>query len=38
MPSRVVAGADLDAFVGTAVPVADASAVPSPQPPPGIFG
>jgi spermidine synthase len=38
MPSRVVAGADLDTFVGTALPVADASAVPSPEPPPGIFG
>ncbi|SDG01774.1 spermidine synthase [Klenkia brasiliensis] len=38
MPSRVVAGGDLDAFVGTALPVADASAVASPEPPPGIFG
>lgn len=37
MPSRVVAGADLTVFVGTAVPVDDASAVPSPEPPPGIF-
>ncbi|MCO7220478.1 spermidine synthase [Klenkia sp. PcliD-1-E] len=38
MPSRVVAGADLDAFTGTATPVADAAAVPSPEPPPGVFG
>ena len=37
MPSRVVAGADLTAFVGTAVPVDDANAVPSPEPPAGIF-
>jgi spermidine synthase len=38
MPSRVVAGEDLDAFVGTSLPVADAAAVASPEPPPGIFG
>ncbi len=38
MPSRVVADEDLDAFVGTALPVADAAAVASPEPPPGIFG
>jgi len=38
MPSRVVAGADLDTFVGTSLPVDDASAVASPEPPPGIFG
>ena len=37
MPSRVVAGVDLTAFVGTALPVADATAVPSPEPPAGIF-
>ena len=38
MPSRVVAGADLTAFVGTALPVDDATAVPSPEPPAGVFG
>ncbi|GHE11117.1 hypothetical protein GCM10011381_23240 [Klenkia taihuensis] len=38
MPSRVVAGEDLDAFVGTSLPVADDAAVASPEPPPGIFG
>jgi hypothetical protein len=38
MPSRVVAGDDLTAFVGQAVPVLDAVAEPSPQPPAGIFG
>ncbi|WP_157519004.1 spermidine synthase [Modestobacter sp. Leaf380] len=38
MPARVVAGADLTAFVGTALPVDDATAVPSPEPPAGVFG
>jgi spermidine synthase len=37
MPSRVVHGADLDRFVGTARPVRDADAVPSPEPPEGVF-
>jgi spermidine synthase len=37
MPSRVVEGADLDRFVGDARPVTDADAVPSPEPPPGVF-
>jgi spermidine synthase len=37
MPSRVVAGAELDAFVGSARPVHDADAVASPEPPPGVF-
>jgi spermidine synthase len=38
MPSRVVAGPDLLAFVGQARPVPDAAAQPSPQPPAGVFG
>ncbi len=38
MPARVVTGPDLAAFVGTALPVSDATAVPSPEPPAGIFG
>ena len=38
MPSRVVDGAELDRFVGTARPVHDAEAVDSPEPPEGIFG
>jgi hypothetical protein len=37
MPSRVVEGSDLDRFVGDARPVGDADAVPSPEPPPGVF-
>jgi SAM-dependent methyltransferase len=37
MPSRVVAGADLDRFVGKAQPVRDAEAVDSPEPPEGVF-
>jgi spermidine synthase len=37
MPSRVVSGDELDRFVGQAVPVTDADAQPSPQPPAGIF-
>jgi spermidine synthase len=37
MPARVVAGEDLAAFVGSARPVLDAAAEPSPQPPAGIF-
>lgn len=37
MPSRVVAGEELRAFVGQAQPVRDAAAQPSPPPPAGIF-
>jgi spermidine synthase len=37
MPGRVVDGADLDSFAGTARPVHDADAVASPEPPPGVF-
>jgi spermidine synthase len=37
MPSRVVEGSDLDRFVGDAQPVGDADAVPSPEPPAGVF-
>jgi spermidine synthase len=37
MPSRVVDGEDLDRFRGNARPVHDADAVPSPEPPPGVF-
>jgi spermidine synthase len=37
MPARVVDGATLVRFVGQAVPVTDADAQPSPQPPAGIF-
>jgi spermidine synthase len=37
MPARVVAGADLAGFVGQALPVTDADAQPSPQPPAGVF-
>jgi spermidine synthase len=37
MPARVVAGEDLDRFAGTAQPVHDADAAPSPEPPPGVF-
>ena len=37
MPSRVVAGADLDRFIGKARPVHDDGAVASPEPPDGVF-
>jgi spermidine synthase len=37
MPARVVYGDDLDRFAGTARPVEDADAVPSPEPPEGVF-
>ena len=37
MPSRVMDGADLDRFVGSAVPVRDAVATDSPAPPAGVF-
>ncbi|MGY1602860.1 spermidine synthase [Geodermatophilus sp. SYSU D00815] len=37
MPSRVVAGEDLDRFAGDARPVTDAAAQPSPEPPEGVF-
>ncbi len=37
MPARVVDGADLGRFAGTARPVHDADAVASPEPPPGVF-
>jgi spermidine synthase len=37
MPARVVAGADLDRFVGDARPIPDAEARPSPEPPPDVF-
>jgi spermidine synthase len=37
MPSRVVDGAELERFAGTAQPVHDADAVPSPEPPAGVF-
>jgi hypothetical protein len=36
-PARVVAGPDLDAWLGGAAPVTDAQAVDSPAPPPGAF-
>jgi spermidine synthase len=36
-PARVTAGADLDAWIGGAAPVTDATAAPSPEPPPGAF-
>lgn len=38
MPSRVVDGADLDRFAGSAQPVRDVDAAPSPEPPAGVFG
>lgn len=38
MPARVVDGADLERFTGTAEPVRDADAQPSPEPPAGVFG
>src|SRR3954471_7908115 len=37
MPARVVHGADLVRFAGTARPVTDAQAVDSPEPPDGVF-
>jgi SAM-dependent methyltransferase len=37
-PARVVAGADLARLVGDVAPTTDATAVPSPLPPPGFFG
>jgi len=37
MPARVVHGADLRRFVGTALPVHDADATDSPEPPAGVF-
>jgi spermidine synthase len=37
MPARVVYGQDLDRFAGTARPVHDEDAVPSPEPPEGVF-
>src|SRR4051812_3491363 len=37
MPSRLVDGEDLDRFVGSAQPVHDAAAQPSPEPPAGVF-
>jgi hypothetical protein len=37
MPARVVEGTDLDRFAGNVRPVHDAGAVPSPEPPPGVF-
>ncbi len=38
MPARVVDGADLERFAGKALPVGDAEAQPSPEPPAGVFG
>jgi spermidine synthase len=37
MPARVVHGEDLVRFAGTSRPVHDADAVPSPEPPDGVF-
>jgi spermidine synthase len=37
MPSRVMDGDALDRFVGSAVPVLDAAATDSPEPPAGVF-
>jgi spermidine synthase len=37
MPARVVEGADLERFAGAIPPVHDAEAIPSPEPPPGVF-
>jgi hypothetical protein len=37
MPARVLDGAALDRFVGSARPVRDVDAVASPEPPPGVF-
>ncbi len=36
-PARVTAGPELDAWIAGAVPVTDATALPSPEPPPGAF-
>ncbi|SFP00646.1 Methyltransferase domain-containing protein [Geodermatophilus dictyosporus] len=38
MPARVVADDDLARFAGSAGPVHDPEAQPSPEPPPGVFG
>lgn len=37
-PARVLAGPSFAAFVRDAVPTTDATATPSPVPPPGVFG
>ncbi len=37
MPARVVDGADIGRFTGSARPVHDADATASPEPPPGVF-
>ncbi len=37
-PARVLHGAELDLFVGDALPLTDASTEPSPPPPPEVFG
>jgi hypothetical protein len=37
MPARVVYDQELDRFTGTALPVHDAEAVASPEPPEGVF-
>ena len=37
MPARVVADDDLARFAGSAAPVHDRAAQPSPEPPPGVF-
>ncbi|HEX2772201.1 MAG TPA: fused MFS/spermidine synthase [Micromonosporaceae bacterium] len=37
MPARVVHGDDLSRFAGTSLPVRDADAVDSPEPPEGVF-
>ncbi|MGY2128810.1 spermidine synthase [Blastococcus sp. SYSU DS0617] len=37
MPARVVDGEDLERFAGRALPVTDAEAQPSPEPPAGVF-
>ncbi|MDT0274810.1 spermidine synthase [Blastococcus goldschmidtiae] len=37
MPARVVDGEDLERFAGRALPVSDAEAQPSPEPPAGVF-
>ena len=36
-PASVIAGAELDRFVAGARPIADATAMPSPAPPPSVF-
>ena len=37
-PARLLHGADLDRFVAGARPMTDATARPSPKPPPSVFG